>query len=382
MKYAALFLGACLLGAAAGAAFAATQPTATRKAELAGLRARIDKLQAASDADVRRRGEVYGQLRTSEQQIAGLSNALRTLENSLTQAQGRLAKLKQQDAQVAAGLATQKTALARELRSAYIQGRAPELDMLLNAQDPATLDRMLAYYGYLNRARTADIEALRASLARLAALNRKLQAEVTMLAGLKQRRSTALAELESSRDQRQQSLAALDTRIRGRQAKLAEMRRDARNLEDLLANLQQTLSDIPVNLEGEHRFVRLKGKLPWPVSGHIVQRFGAPLADGRLHAQGDLIAAPLGTPVHAIAWGRVVFSDWLPHFGLLVIIDHGDGYMSIYAHNQTVYVKVGDWVQMGETIATLGDSGGQNRPALYFEIRHLKAALRPQDWCR
>lgn len=382
MKRFAVLFAVLLLAAVGGVAHAVSQPSASQQAELKELRARIAKLEATTDRDVRTRGRVYAELRSNEQQIAALNDSLHKLQASLAAAQSQLASLKRQQAQAQSRLDTQKTALADQLRTAYEAGAAPELQLLLNARDPATLDRMLAYYQYMDRARAAEIHTLRDALVKLTELNQQVQAQVTSLNSLKQKRSAALAKLEHSRDQRKQALAALDQRIHGRSAQLAEMRRDATNLENLLSNLQQTLSDIPANLEGEHRFVRLKGRLPWPVAGRIIQRFGAPLADGRLRAQGDLIAAPLGTPVHAISYGRVVFSDWLPHFGLLVIVDHGEGYMSIYAHNQSVYVKVGDWVQMGETIATLGDSGGQSEPALYFEIRHLKAALSPGEWCR
>lgn len=381
MKPFTILFGILLLGCVCAAA-SAVKPSAAQQAQLKELRSRISRLEAATDHDVQTRGRVYAQLRANEQQIAKLNTGLRVLGNSLAQAQDRLAALKQQQARAQSRMTAQKAALAAQLRAAYEQGQAPELQLLLNAQNPVTLDRMLAYYEHMDRARAADIQALRDELQKLADLNRQVQAQVTALAGLRKQRGTALAKLEDSRDQRKQTLAVLDVRIRGGNSQLAEMRRDESNLENLLSRLQQTLSDIPANLEGEHQFGRLKGRLPWPVAGRIIQHFGAPLADGRLRAQGDLIAAPLGTPVHAISYGRVVFADWLPHFGLLVIVDHGDGYMSIYAHNQSVYVHVGDWVQMGETIATLGDSGGQSQPALYFEIRHLKAALSPGDWCQ
>lgn len=381
MKLFAILSGILWLGCACAAASAA-KPSAAQQAQLQELRSRISKLEAATDHDVQTRGRVYAELRANEQQIAKLNTGLRVLDGSLAQAQARLVVLKQQQARAQSRMTAQKAALAAQMRAAYEQGQAPELQLLLNAQDPATLDRMLAYYQYMDRARAADIKVLRDELQQLADLNQQVQAQVTMLAGLKQQRGVALAKLMDSRDQRKQTLTTLDTRIHGSNARLAEMRRDENNLENLLSKLQQTLSDIPANLEGEHRFARLKGRLPWPVAGRIIQHFGAPLADGRLRAQGDLIAAALGTPVHAISYGRVVFADWLPHFGLLVIVDHGEGYMSIYAHNQSIYVHVGDWVQMGETIATLGDSGGQSQPALYFEIRHLKAALSPRDWCQ
>ncbi|MGH8306670.1 MAG: murein hydrolase activator EnvC family protein [Gammaproteobacteria bacterium] len=361
---------------------AASDTAAVKQAQLKTLRTRIATVQAKLDRDIQKRGTVLQQLRDSEQQIAQLATSLHGLNRSVAQAQAHLAALQREQAQKQAALNTQKDALAKQIRDAYMEGRDSQLQLLLNAQDPATISRLLAYYAYFNKARAARIRAVRVELDALAKINAQVQQQVTVLSGLRDQRARALANLKQSRKTRKQVLAGLDANIHTRGEQLARMQRDERSIQDLLANLQQTLSDIPADLEGHHRFASLRGRLPWPVVGRVIQSFGAPLAGGRLRARGDLITAPLGTPVRAVSYGRVVFADWLPHFGLLVIVDHGDGYMSIYAHNQSVYVHVGDWVQMGETIATLGDSGGQNEPALYFEIRHRNVALSPRDWCR
>ncbi|MGH8377639.1 MAG: murein hydrolase activator EnvC family protein [Gammaproteobacteria bacterium] len=361
---------------------AASDTAAVKQAQLKTLRTRIATVQAKLDRDIQKRGTVQQQLRDSEQQIAQLATSLHGLDRSVAQAQTHLAALQHEQAQQQAALNAQKDALAKQIRDAYMEGRDSQLQLLLNAQDPATISRLLAYYAYFNQARAARIRAVRAELDALAKINAQVQRQVTALSGLRDQRARALANLKQSRKTRKQVLAGLDANIHTRGEQLARMQRDERSIQDLLANLQQTLSDIPADLEGHHRFASLRGRLPWPVNGRVIQTFGAPLAGGRLRAHGDLIAAPLGTPVHAVSYGRVVFADWLPHFGLLVIVDHGDGYMSIYAHSQSVYVHVGDWVQMGETIATLGDSGGQDEPALYFEIRHRNVALSPRDWCR
>ncbi|MGA9855425.1 MAG: peptidoglycan DD-metalloendopeptidase family protein [Gammaproteobacteria bacterium] len=353
-----------------------------QQAQLRELRARIAQVQSKLDSDTRQRSKLQIELRSSEQQIAQLSSSLHDLDRFMTKAQSHLATLQRQQAQKQVALAAQKDALAKQIQAAYMQGRDSQLQLLLNAQDPATISRLLAYYDYFNKARAARIQSVRDELQALVAINAQVQQQLKDLSDLRAQRTQTLAKLEQSRQQRKQALVQLDASIQTSSQKLARMRNDASTLENLLANLQQTLADIPAGLEGHHRFASLRGRLPWPVAGRVIQSFGEPLAGGRLHARGDLIAAPPGTPVRAISYGRVVFADWLPHFGLLVIIDHGDGYMSIYAHNQNVYVQVGDWVQMGETIATLGDSGGQNQAALYFEIRYRNVALSPRDWCR
>jgi len=353
-----------------------------KQAQLQELRARITRMQSKLDNDIQQRSKLQLELRSSEQQIARLSKSLHDLDRSVTQAQSHLGALQREQAQKQVALAAQKDALAKQIQATYMEGRDSQLQLLLNAQDPATISRLLAYYDYFNKARAARIQSVRDELEALATINAQVQQQVTELSNLRAQRTQALAKLEQSRQARKQALTQLNASIQTSSQKLARMQNDASTIEKLLANLQQTLADIPVGLEGHHRFASLRGRLPWPVAGRVIQRFGEPLAGGRMRASGDLIAAPLGTPVHAVSYGRVVFADWLPHFGLLVIIDHGNGYMSIYAHVQNVYAQVGDWVQMGETIATLGDSGGQNQAALYFEIRHRNVALSPRDWCR
>lgn len=374
-----LLLGALLLTGAAQAA--GNDQTAAQQTQLKQLRARIAGVQAKLDREVRERGQVQGQLRATEYRIAQLSAGLRRLDDSVARAHAQLASLQRQQQQQQQRLDQQQQALAVQLRAAYMQGQDSQLKLLLNAEDPAGIERLLAYYQYFNRARAQRIRVVRVQLAALADINAQVRQQLQQLTGLRTQRAAALAEVKQERSTRHQTLAALNASIHGRSQQLARLREDERSLQDLIANLQQTLSDIPADLEGHHRFASLRGRLPWPVDGKLIQDFGAPIAGGRLRAQGDLITAPMGTPVHAVAYGRVVFADWLPHFGLLVIVDHGDGYLSIYAHNQSVYVQVGDWVNMGETVATLGDSGGQNQPALYFEIRHRNVALSPRDWC-
>ncbi len=361
---------------------AASPDSTTKQAQLQELRTRISRLQSRLDSDARLRSKLQLELRSSEQQIAKLSGSLHDLEHSINEAQSHLVALRREQADKRLVLAAQKDALARQIRAAYMQGQDTQLQLLLNAEDPAAISRLLAYYDYFNMARAARIQAIRTELEALEKINVQIQKQLARLTKLHDDRTQALTNLQHSRADRKQALTQLNVSIQSRTQKLARLQNDARTLEQLLSNLQQTLADIPADLEGHHRFASLRGRMPWPVRGRVIQRFGEPLAGGRLRARGDLIAAPMGTPVHAVSYGRVVFADWLPHFGLLVIVDHGDGYMSIYAHNQNVYAQVGDWVHMGETIATLGDSGGQNQAALYFEIRKRNVALNPQEWCR
>lgn len=361
---------------------AAGSDAAAQQHKLDQLRSRIDAVQTRMDRDVGRRSAVQSQLRQYERDIARTAANLRELDGKVAAAQSRLDTLQHEQALKQAALDQQKSALAAQIRAAYAEGRDSELQLLLNAEDPATVGRLLTYYDYLNQARAARIQAVRSELQALATLNQQVKAQLADVSQLRDQRAEALTKMQAGRDARKQLLARINSDIHDRNAELAHLRHDEQSIQDLLTNLRQALSDIPPDLEQTREFVKLRGHLQWPVSGKLAHRFGEPLVGNRLPAQGDLIAAPMGTPVHVISWGRVVYADWLPRFGLLVIVDHGDGYMSIYAHNQSLYAQVGDWVHPGQVIATLGDSGGQEQPALYFEIRHKNSSLDPRKWCR
>ncbi|HEX5340654.1 MAG TPA: peptidoglycan DD-metalloendopeptidase family protein [Gammaproteobacteria bacterium] len=375
--FAAALMAVCSAAPAAGG-----EDTAAQQHKLDQLRSRINVVQTRMERDVDRRSAVQGELRGSERAIARAATQLHELDGQVAVAQKRLAALQQEQARKQAALDKQKAALAAQIRAAYAEGRDSELQLLLNAEDPASIGRILAYYDYLNQARATRIQAVRSELETLAALNAQVKTQLADVSRLRDRRAGALAQMQVRRNARKQLLTRINSDIHDRNAELAHLRHDEQSIRDLLASLRQALSDIPPDLEKTRRFASLRGHLPWPVTGKLTHRFGEPLVGKRLPAQGDLIAAPMGTPVHAISWGRVVYADWLPRFGLLVILDHGDGYMSIYAHNQSLYAQVGDWVHPGQLIATLGDSGGQERPALYFEIRHGSQSLDPRKWCK
>lgn len=373
----AVFLAVCCAVPARGGEDAAAQ-----QHKLDQLRSRIHAVQTRMERDVDRRSAVQGALRSSEQAIAKAAAEVHGLDDKVAVARKQLVTLREQQARKQTALDKQKDALAAQIRAAYAEGRDSELQLLLNAEDPTAIGRMLTYYDYLNRARATRIQTVRAELQALAELNAQVKSQLAEVSSLRDQRARALARMQAGRDARKQLLTRINSDIHDRHAELARLEEDKRGIETLLASLRQALSDIPPDLEKTRAFAKLRGRLSWPVAGKLLHRFGTPLVGKRLPAQGDLIAAPLGTPVRAISWGRVVYADWLPRFGLLVILDHGDGYMSIYAHNQSLYAQVGDWVHPGQLIATLGDSGGQPQPALYFEIRHKNQSLDPRKWCK
>jgi murein hydrolase activator len=364
----------------AALAQAADDPAA-RQQQLDKLKTRLTQVQQAQDQALQKRGAVQLQLRASERAIAAASHEYTELDRQVGGAEGQLSDLQRQKAARQSALDAQKIALAQQMQAAYREGRDSQLRLLLDAQDPQSVGRLLAYYDYMNQARAARIEAVHQQLTALDQLDAHIQLQLANLKKLRDERGSSLAELQSRGKSRRQLLATLDAGIKSRSAEIARLNKDQQAMQSLVQSLHQALNEVPAELNQGKRFSALRGHLLWPVDGKLVDRFGEPRAGGHLRWEGDLIAAPMGTPVRAISQGRVVYADWMPHFGLIVIVDHGEGYMSIYAHNQNVTRSVGDTVKAGEVIAALGDSGGQDGPALYFELRHGNDTLDPRRWC-
>ncbi len=369
----------CLLMALALPAGAADE-AAARQAELAALQARIAAIARAQQQAVDERDDLTVALRRTEKALARLNSELAQLETELAGQQTHLRDLRREQAGVRATLTTHKAALAEQVRAAYLTGRQERLKLLLNQEDPVLLGRMLVYYDYLNHARSVRIDTVRSQLERLLELGRVIAAEVTALESTRAQRATTTQQLEAQRAERAVTLARLNRKIHDQDAELTRLRADERALAELIRQLRSAFADIPDTLGQGPAFSVARGRLPWPVQGRLLHGYGEARADGRLAWQGLTIAANAGSQVRAVARGRVAYADWLPHFGLLVILEHGDGYMSLYGHNQQLYVEAGDWVDAGQRIATVGDSGGQISAALYFEIRKDGKPVNPAGW--
>lgn len=362
-------------------ACAGPQPAlaADKEAELAGLKERIGRLQRDMQQDLTRRDRLAAALRDAEREVAAARGRLDRATRELALTDSRLETLAGEQAETRNALAAQRRALAGALRAAYLAGREEHLKLLLSQRDPARLGRLFTYYGYLGRARAGAIGGIEASLARLDQLEQQLTEERTLRAGQQSLRERELLALEGARTQRKQALGAMTTRISTNQSALAGLRREAQALEKLLAELRRETDG--AGAPSGQPFARVKGRLPWPVRGRITANFGQSRGGG-LRWNGMAIAAERGMSVRAPYAGRVVYSDWLPGLGLLLIIDHGGGYMTLYGHNEQLYKAVGEAVSAGETIATVGDSGGRGRPELYLEVRRGKVPEDPRRWFR
>lgn len=279
--------------------------------------------------------------------------------------------------------------LARELgvwadliRTAYVMGRADRLRLLLNQEDTFRATRILSYFAYLNRDQARRVTAIQSRTERLTQLARDAQREATQLIELGQQQQAALQQLELARAERAEVLRRLEESIASRTLDLRSLERDAESLRRLVEHLRQG-AQIHTELEIKRDpFPKRKGRLGWPLlEGRVLAGFGTPKRGSDLRWDGVLLAARDGEEVRAIHEGRVVHADWLRGFGLLLVIDHGGGFMSIYGHNQALLKEPGEWVGADEVIALSGDSGGREEPVLYFAIRNNGKPEDPASWC-
>ncbi len=367
-----------LAGAAVAWSLASAQDQRKSEAALSTVRKEIKDLETRLTRETARRDEGAKALRAAEIENTDATRKLADVRAKLNDQRAARRSLGEQTDRANQRLAAERGALGSQVRLSYITGRAEVFKLLLSQESPTTLGRMLVYYDYLNRARSARIAAVGADLTRLSALNADTERVEAGLKDLEAAQATQVAALAKSRDARQAVVTRLDSTINDDNAAVAKLRGEEKRLTDLVEQLRQLMAGLPV--EGDQPFAALKGKLAWPVQGRLAGDFGQPRAGSVVKWNGVLLEASAGTAVRAVYHGRVAFADWLPGLGLLVIIDHGGGYMSLYGHNEALLKEAGDRVQPGETIAQVGDTGGAPRPALYFEIRFKGEPVNPHTW--
>jgi len=345
--------------------------------QLRQLEVRIRALQSRMHDTQTEYGQLQQQLQQSEETIGEIVERIKQINIDLAEQQAHLAELQQQRAQQLQQLAAQRTVLARQIQAAYIIGRQDYLKLWLNQESPDHIGRLLTYYDYFNRARANQIEIINDTLAQIDTLEKAIARENTRLNELINTLNSRKTALEASQTERQGILSELATTLASQESELKRLQEDKQQLGVLIGSLDDALKDLPQ--PKTEPFAKLRGQLPLPVQGKISRQFGSQRA-GRLKWQGVLITANLGDKVTAVADGRVVFAEWFRNLGLLVILDHNQGYMTLYGYNQSLAVKVGDWVRAGTELGSVGESGGQAQPALYFEIRRRGEPIDPKQW--
>jgi murein hydrolase activator len=379
-RRAVVVLGLWLM-AASGAAGQPDLSKEEAERELADLRDRIASIQARLQADRGERSELEQRLEILDREIAGLAAAIRETERKQAEVRGEIERLEARQQELRQQMAAQKKRVADLAYSTYIMGRQNHLKLFLNQQDPAAINRMLGYHDHIVAARARTIERINGWVAEIAELSAEQEAGETELAALEAEYRGEQAALQERRAERETALAALSERIASSQGRLARLEENENRLRSVIREIEAYFESRRAASTREGAFRDMKGKLPLPVSAPIVAGFGDTRSTG-VKWDGIMFQPEGGAEVRAIFEGRVVYADWLRGFGLLLIIDHGDGFMSLYSHNELLFKQVGDWVDAEEVIATVGASGGLDRPGLYFEIRADGEPQNPLSWCR
>lgn len=325
------------------------------------------------------RSQLEQQLTATERRISNLTRERRELRQEAGEQAQRLTELQKQEQELSATLETQREGLEKQIRAAWMEGDAPALKILLNEAEPGNIARTMTYYEYLSRDTVQRLQAFQQSLQELKAARAQVQATRTRLARTEANLEQRQEELNDTRAERQRTLAALDQDIQSRRNEKQELEADRKRLEKLLEEVQQAIANIPAPNESQP-FKSLRQKLPWPAEGKVVANYGAQYADGRLRRNGIIVNTREEAEIKAVHYGRVVFANWLRGFGLMTIIDHGDGYLTLYGHSSSLFTAPGDWVRAGETIAVAGRTGGTEDPAVYFEVRQNGKPVNPRNW--
>jgi septal ring factor EnvC (AmiA/AmiB activator) len=322
-----------------------------------------------------KRSSLENQLRNDDISIAKIVKAMIKTQDDFQDTQQTLKELAQEKITLTHKKQQQEKVLAQQLRAAYTSGHHDYIKLLLNQQSPASVERTVTYYKYLNDARIKEIDQFQIVLSDLLAVTTQHQEQAKKLNTIKQQQAEQKIVFQNTKQERKNTIRALNKELLGSKQLLAQLVAEEQNLVVALQRIA-ALAKQSTELVG---LKKLKRKLSWPVKGKISHSFGS-RKQGYLKWKGILLAAPVGKQVKAIHNGTILFSDWLKGYGLVTVLDHGAGYMSLYGYNQALLKSVGDRVETGEPIALVGQSGGQSQSGLYFEIRSDGQAVNPKAW--
>lgn len=387
-------------------------------AEVSKTDERLIEVQSGIKAASQNRQRIQLQKNTLNAQLSevetlyGRSAALlKALQTQVEIKRENLLKIQQEILKSSAEVTKQNKELAGQMKAAYAMGQKEKLKLLLNQQDPTVSSRMLVYYDYLNKARLVKLASISETMQRLDQLSKQQEQETKTLESSLQQKQAEQIAVDGVRKRRTELLSQLKTDFSSNEQQIIYLKESENKLKNLVSSLQRSTSDLTFEVEQAKKthqatetsseppkdlpgsgddfsklngdFSALKGQLPWPVKGRLSNKFGSARTESTESIwDGVLIDASEGTEIRAITSGKVVYSDWLRGYGLLIIIDHGKGYMTLYAFNQSLYRQVGEWVEVGEVIASVGQSGGRSHSGLYFGIRNNGKPVDPLEWCR
>ncbi len=370
-----------LLAAGSNVIASAQSKGQLKQQELTQLRQDISALKKQLKQQQSEKTQIEKEIQQTEQLIADNARQIFSTEEQISLLNKRLSELNKKISRNNQQLIVQQQLLSGQLQASYSIGRQEYIKLLLNQQNPATISRIMSYYDYFHEARSQQIAEVNRLLQSI--INDKQQISLTTqtLQNKQYQLQSEKKILLEQQSERNVLVAKLNTDIISKDKRLDNLLTNKKNLTLLITKLKQALDDIPV-LPTEKPFSKQRGKLYWPAKGKVKKLFNHWRSVGKVKWQGHIIKAKEGVPVHSVSNGRIAYSDWLRGYGLIIIIDHGDGYMSLYGHNQTLLKEVGDWVESSEIIATVGSSGGLKSAGLYFEIRHDGKPSNPSRWCK
>ncbi|OUS33694.1 hypothetical protein A9R01_09280 ['Osedax' symbiont bacterium Rs2_46_30_T18] len=369
-----------------GEAVSAAQSVAGKKAEVKQLQAVLKKLQSDLKKERAKRSKEERALQLSEQNIATTAAQILELNKKLASNNSNLQGFLSRQTQLQQQLDLQQNNLVSIIKQRYQMGEETPLKLLLRQQNPEYVSRMLIYFEKIREQQNTEILAFRQLLAKHDSNNSKIDQTQSQLLTQRKKLQQQQQQLQSSRTKRRQVLAKIDLQISKNRTKIKKLAADKKRLEKVISRIQKVLpktvvkvkATVKAKVKDNRPFKVLKGKLPWPVKGRVIRNFAS--VENNLAYDGVLISAVQGRSVQAVHGGMVVFADWLRSYGMLMIIDHGDGYLTLYGHNQQLLKKVGDSVSTQEPIAMTGNSGGSQHAALYFAIRHRGQTTNPRAW--
>ncbi|HEC26324.1 MAG TPA: hypothetical protein ENI67_02825 [Gammaproteobacteria bacterium] len=353
-----------------------------KKAELAELKIKIAALQEVMQERQSKLQKEDAVLKDVDIRISDINSNLRDLDGRKQGLHTELSDLQTKKTETVTSLQAEQQILAQQLRSAYISGHEEYIKLIMNQQDPAVVSRMLVYYRYFTESRVRTINRINQHLDLLKTLESGIQARSIELKNLinlqrERRRSLKLAYLDQKK-----AVLALRNELAGNLQQIERMQNDEQELLHLIEKLREIIDELLDEERTGTSFQELRGLLKLPVEADIVVRFGTRRQIGNMRWKGIILAGELGSDIHAVYQGRVVYADWMRGFGLLLIIDHGDSYLSLYGYNESILVEEGDWVATGQTVASMGKSGGSSKPGLYFGIRYKGRPQNPLRWVR
>jgi septal ring factor EnvC (AmiA/AmiB activator) len=351
------------------------------RVQLQQLQSDIKQINREISSASARKNSLQKQLREAEVQLGKLKRGMAENQRAMAASTEELSALKKRYSELELARNQQQARISLELKTAWQMGQQGQVKVLLSQESPHTVARTMGYYRYFFAARNELLGQYRETLRQLEELKQRIAATLAQLQAQQQTLEKQRANLGKAQANRELAVANLSAGISSKGAQLKQKEQDRKELESLLRAIEEAVVNLQVP-DSYQAFKGARGKMPWPVKGKPSNRFGRSRNEGKMRWQGITIPAREGATVRAIHHGRVVYSDWLRGSGLLLIIDHGDGYMSLYAHNQSLLREVGEWVSAGTPISTVGSSGGQDRAGLYFEIRHQGKPTNPAKWCK